>query len=452
MLTKKKIIILSIALFILVISLIGLFLIPSKTSPSAEVTSSGNPSATPIYKTSENKTVTATPFFPNISLEGPTLIPTAIPSAETASPSPTLIASSSASPSAFISDTPAIVPTASTSAVISSTTPTITPTPGETTLGRLSYMQGKDIYNTDLKITQLLVKNDSTPSGNFKWSPKGLFLSWVEEGTPSSQLVLYDYAKKTRKLFPLKDTQLISYVWSPDEKKIALLSQNKTDNLFLVSNSDTLAVELLDISNTQDVSDIKWLGTGKILLQRQNRISAYDFEKKTEENIVTTGAISLMSVSPDEKYLLYYATNSESSAWYLVDLTDYSSRQIMIGSGNSDLTSVNLPPTILEKGPDNKAVWFPSSDKIFLTVKYLREFPIVGIYDLSLNTFKAVSIFHLQNSDFMSDPYTLVGEREVSKNGSMESQINFFSIEGEAKLGLIKVIPNSQYPAFYSGE
>ena len=51
----------------------------------------------------------------------------------------------------------------------------------------------------------------------------------------------------------------------------------------------------------------------------------------------------------------------------------------------------------------------------------------------------------------MSDPYTLIGERAASKNGSMESQIHLFTIEGQANLGLIKVIPHASSPAFYFG-
>ncbi|OGG13399.1 hypothetical protein A3D77_04855 [Candidatus Gottesmanbacteria bacterium RIFCSPHIGHO2_02_FULL_39_11] len=426
MLTKKKIVILSVALFALAVSLVGLFLTSSKTS---EITSSETgPSATSIYRTNENRNITSTPIFPTISLVGATFIPTVTP----------IVQIPTASPSVFISTT--LTPTS-----------TLTPTPGEITLGRLSYIQDKDIYNTDLKSTNLLVANETTPSGSLKWSPKGSYLSWISERQAStSSVVVYHVEQRRKKTVEIGVQNFTDYAWSPDEKKVSILYGDTVGSFSKVFFTDEPTIFMELTIPIYPISGFKWLKNGQYLIWGSKGIYVFNIETEQLDMLVSQDGITFISISPDETKLLYSVSENENNEWYIKDLTGNTSASL-IKPQSFDFTSVNLPASYAEKGFDSKAVWFPSSDKIFLTIKYLREFPIVGMYDISSNSYSVISFFNIKNSDFMSDPYTLIGERAASKNGSMESQIHLFTIEGQANLGLIKVIPHASSPAFYFG-
>ncbi len=325
-----------------------------------------------------------------------------------------------------------------------------------TKIGRLSFIRDGNIYNSDLATFSLLVKN-ATPAGDrLSWSPFGNFLAWRPKSftaTPSA-VVIYNRSKQTSAYIKPNVSpysELIDYAWSKDEANIAILSHDSFFNISLYHTASPSSRLNLYNSNFP-IKQIYWPEERKIIFSTNEGINSLEFKNATPAAslLVKNSPIINMVLSPNGKELLYSVGDNKKSDLYLMNIDGSNNRLISPVPQRTDMGATNLPISIVNNGFIPYAVFMPSGDSLIVGYHYLTNLPLVGLYNLKENSFSAIAPFILYRGDLMVDELRLLGNR-VSNDaeGKPAWQISLFTIEDDAKLGLIRVIPNASSPAFY---
>lgn len=323
-------------------------------------------------------------------------------------------------------------------------------------IGRLSFIRDGDIYNSDLSTFSLLLKN-ATPAGDkLSWSPFGNLLTFRSASltaTPSA-LVIYDRSKNSSVYIKPKLSslgELIDYAWSPDEANMAVLSRDSFFNISLYHTASP-STRLNLYNSSLPIKQIYWPEERKIIFSINEGIVGLEFKNAspTATLLIKNSPIMNMILSPNGKELLYSVGDNKKSDLYLVNIDGSNNRLIPPVPTRVDMGTTNLSISVLNNGFVPFAIFMPSQDSLIVGYHYLPNLPLVGIYNLKEDSFTAIAPFVLYKSDLMVDKLRLLGNR-VSNDiyGKPVWQISLFTLEDDAKLSLIRVIPNASSPAFY---
>lgn len=335
---------------------------------------------------------------------------------------------------------------------VSTISATITPEK----IGRLAFIKNGDVYNSDLASFSLFVKNATPAADKLSWSPLGNFLSWrpVSLATPSA-LTVYDRDKKTTiTIRPSNDisSELIDYVWSGDEKQIAVLYRDQSYHIDLVSIASSSAQVLPLLNRSISIKQIIWPNSKTIIFSGEDGINRIDITSPTPKLLIDNSRVMRMKLSFDKTKLLYSTGNDQKNDLYIVNIDGINNQLVSTVASKVDMGTTGLPSTILQNGFIPYALWFPKGDKLLVGYHYLTNLPLVGIYDLASDSFTAISAFSLYENDLMVDDLRLVGSRVNTFGATPSWQISFFTIEDNAKLSTIRVIPEASSPTFFGND
>lgn len=336
-------------------------------------------------------------------------------------------------------------PVATTSATIS---------PAQT--GRLIFIKNGDIYNSDFATFSLFLKNATPAADKLSWSPNGDLLAWrtvSQNATPSSLGVYNRKNKTTFAITPSSFSELADYAWSPDEKQLALLYHDQSFHIGLFPLSSSVSAQLTQLVNRgASIRQIVWPNESTIIFSGEDGIISLDTKNPIPKQLVNNTQVLKMKLSPDKTKLLYSLGTDQKSDLYIINTDGSNNRMIVSVPGKVDMGGTNLPATVLDKGFIPYALWFPDGSKLMVGYHYLTNLPLAGIYDLTNNSFTALTPFSLYDNDFMVDDLRLMGAR-VNLQGNIPSwQVAFFTLEDNAKLATVRVIPDASSPAFFGDD
>lgn len=329
-------------------------------------------------------------------------------------------------------------------------------TPGKE-MSRLIFIKDGDIYQSDLTSFSLLIKN-STPAGDkLSWSPLGNFLAWrpkSEVATPSAVTI---YSREYDSSFTIQpggslSGEIIDYTWSPDEKMLALLFRNSSYHisLFLTASPSSLPASTL-IKRVSPIKQLLWPERDTIIFSGSDGISSLNITTSSATLLVNNQNVFKMKLAPNKSKLLYSVGDNKKSDLYLINIDGTNNQLIPARPAKVNMGETNLSDSILDNGFIPYAVWMPSGDKLMVGYHYLSSLPLVGIYDLTKNTFFAIAPFLLKEEDLMIDDFRLLGARIVTPLGTSPSwQLSLFTLENNSKLVVSRVIPNVHSPAFFT--
>ncbi|OIO13603.1 hypothetical protein COV53_03530 [Candidatus Gottesmanbacteria bacterium CG11_big_fil_rev_8_21_14_0_20_37_11] len=355
--------------------------------------------------------------------------------------------------------TPFLIPTlpmtspgeASLSASVTPQAITVTPVK----IGRLAFIKDGDIYNSDLLTISLLVKNATPAATKLSWSPKGNYLSWTVKEKEASPSALAVYSRSTNRtiIFDPSDgrkAELIDYTWSLDEEKIALLYQDSLYKISLYSPASPAAEFKIDLTK-KDVSirQIFWLDKNSVLFAGDEGIKTISLNAPFAETVLTDKKPYFVSLSPDKTKIIYSLGDNKKSDLYLASTDGILNQVLPAMPEKIDMGDTKLTTTILKEGFVPYVVWFPKGDRLLVGYHYLTGLPLVGVYSLVDKSFKAIAPFSFYDSDKMIDELRLMGERINDMGSPSFPQVSVFTMEDDAKLGTIRVIPGASSPVFF---
>lgn len=324
-------------------------------------------------------------------------------------------------------------------------------------IGRLAFIKNGDIYNSDLASYSLFFKNTIPAADKLSWSPLGNFLTWrpVSSATPSA-LTIYDREKKTSEnIMPSNDLtgELVDFAWSTDEKNIAVLYRDLSYHIDLVSKNSSSSSQLISLLNrASPIKQLIFPDNKTIIFSGDDGISSINISSPIPKALVNNPAVLRMKLSFDKSKILYSAGTDKKSDLYIMNIDGSGIKNIPTIAGKVDMGTTDLPQVILNNGYIPYALWFPKGDKLMVGYHYLTNLPLVGIYDIAGDSFTALSAFSLYENDLMVDDLRLVGSRINTFGVSPSWQISFFTIEDNAKLATIRVIPDANSPAFFGDD
>ncbi|MBI2617618.1 hypothetical protein HYW55_05795 [Candidatus Gottesmanbacteria bacterium] len=346
------------------------------------------------------------------------------------------------------SATPILLPTATiepTLSPIASVSATITPVE----VGRLAFIKDGDIYHSDFSFVTLLAKNTSPAGGNLSWSFSGRYLSWLPKVGNLTQLTVYDREKKTFYYYPESNSAAIAdYSWSPSFDSFVFLTQGATYNLdsYQVSSVSAVATSLL--KRSPSISQVEWVNEKTVLFRGSDGISSVNPASPSAKLLVANSSISAMSVSPDKTKILYSVTGSQKNDLYIMGIDGTGQRVLNSKPTLVDMGTTNLPESTLDKGFLPFAIWFLNAEKLLVPYQYSANLPLVGIYDLGQNSVQIIGPNALQKDDFMVDDFRLLGVRPNPLQSGTQ-QLTLYTLENNAKLNVVRVIPGGSSPAFF---
>lgn len=331
-------------------------------------------------------------------------------------------------------------------------------TPGKE-MSRLIFIKDGDIYQSDLTSFSVLIKN-STPAGDrLSWSPLGNFLAWrpkSEVATPSAVAV---YSLRAGALLmtlePLenKGAEVVDYTWSPNERYLAMLSKSKEHyviDTFLVSGN-VVPPPFPLIERELPIKQLLWPKEDTLIFSGSDGISSLNITTSSATLLVNNQNVFKMKLAPNKSKLLYSVGDNKKSDLYLINIDGTNNQLIPAKPAKVNMGETNLSDSILDNGFIPYAIWMPSGDKLMVGYHYLSSLPLVGIYDLTKNTFFAIAPFLLKEEDLMIDDFRLLGARIVTPSGISPSwQLSLFTLENNNKLVVSRVIPNVHSPAFFT--
>lgn len=156
-----------------------------------------------------------------------------------------------------------------------------------------------------------------------------------------------------------------------------------------------------------------------------------------------------MKLSPDGKKLLYSVGDDKKSDLYLLNIESRNNELITMVPPKINMGTTGLPATTLNNGFIPYALFMPDGNSLIVGYHYLPNLPLVGIYNLKENSFSAITTFALYDTDVMVDEWRLLGARVNTVSGVPTWQIALFTTEDNAKLSLIRVIPDASSPTFF---
>lgn len=336
---------------------------------------------------------------------------------------------------------------------VSTISATITPEK----IGRLAFIKNGDIYNSDLASVSILVKNATAAADKLSWSHMGNFLTWrpVSSATPSS-LTIYNREKKTSEnIKPSNDlsAELLDFAWSMDEKNIAVLYRDQSYHIDLVSKISSSSSQLIPLLNrASPIKQIIFPDSKTIIFSGDDGISSINISSPIPKALVDNPAVLRMKLSFDKSKLLYSIGTDKKSDLYIMNIDGSDIKNIPAIAGKVDMGTTNLPQVILNNGYIPYALWFPKGDKLLVGYHYLTNLPLVGIYDFTGDSFTAISAFSLYENDLMVDDLRLVGSRVNTFGVTPSWQVSFFTLEDNAKLSTIRVIPEASSPTFFGDD
>lgn len=324
-------------------------------------------------------------------------------------------------------------------------------------IGRLAFIKNGDIYNSDFTSFSLLVKNATPAADKLAWSPQGNLLSWrpVSQTATPSAVTVYDRYKKASFSIKPSDSpvaELIDYVWSADEKQIAVLYHDQSYHvgLFGVSTASAQFIPLL--ARSISIKQILWPNSKTLIFSGDDGINSLDLNSPTPKILADTKQIQKMKLAPSKNKILYSVGTDTKSDLYIVNIDGSSTQLIPPIPSKIDMGETGLPAGVLNNGFLSYALWFPKGDKLMVGYHYLTNLPLVGIYDLKNSSFTALSTFALYENDFMVDDLRMSGTR-INTSGQLPTwQVSFFTIEDNAKLATVRVIPEATSPSFFGDD
>lgn len=356
---------------------------------------------------------------------------------------------SNATPTPRPSATPIRQPTVvlATPTAIASAAATIAPAQS----GRLSFIKDGDIYNSDFSAVNLFIKTTSPAGNKLSWSSSGKFLSWIPKGM-SSLLEVYNREQKKSSSLSIgtgTSASLTGYSWSPTSDKLITLSNaSGTYSLDLYEPASNSAVVKNILKRGILTSQIEWVKEDTFLMKGADGISSVALASPSAKLLVANPQVLSMTVSSDKTKVVYSVGNDQKSDVYTMGIDGSGQKMLTSKPASVNMGTTNLPATTLDKGFLPVALWFPKTAKLLVAYHYFSNLPLVGIYDLSVNSVQIIGPFALQNDDFMVDDLRLLGVRPNPLEAGTQ-QLTLYTLENNAKLNVVRVIPGASSPAFF---
>lgn len=342
-----------------------------------------------------------------------------------------------------------VPPTASPSSALVSVTPV--------KLGRLAMIKDGDIYHSDIETYTLLLKNNPPAGDRLSWSPDGKYLAWRpknQSATPSAVTVYSVRNGTTPQVIKPNggaESEVFDYDWVSDESLVILHRANGLYNLsqFFLGTSSGQKVKKL-ISRQEPVRQISYAGNNQIIYRGVEGIGSIDIFGAAPKVLVNINkSVVNLKLSPDKSKIVYAVGDSAKSDLFIMNIDGTGNRKINPLPAKINMGTTGVNQSILEKGFVNNFVFFPQNNRLLVGYHYLPGLPITGIYDLTENSFTAVNPFILSPTDLMVDEERMLGTRIRNTDSGPTWQISLFTLEDNAKLGTIRVIPGVSAFAFY---
>lgn len=355
--------------------------------------------------------------------------------------------------------TPTIRPTATpfsspTSPPTIAPTVNISPTVLPIKKGRLVFIKDGDIHESDLSSASstLLVKNATPAADKLSWSPMGRFLSWREKSpaaTPSA-LVVYDLEKNiagTLKVSSDSAKEFMDYAWSPDEKAVAMISKGANYDITLFSLPSFSPSVLIERASV--VRQILWPEAKTLIFSGDDGISSINTTSSSAKILVSNNKVVRMKLSPQKDKILYSVGDEKKSDLYLVGIDGNNNQLIAPKPEKVDMGQTGLSSEILNNGFIPYALFMPGSERLLVGYNNPNSLPLVGVYDLTNKSFKAIAPFALRSSDVMINDDNLLGERLVITSGKTTVwQLSVYTMEKGGRLDLVRAILGASSPAY----
>lgn len=346
-----------------------------------------------------------------------------------------------------------IPPTASPSGRLVSITPV--------KLGRLAMIKDGDIFHSDVETFTLLLKNNPPAGDRLSWSPDGKYLAWrpkSQTATPSAVSV-YSVGNGAgpKVIKPDNGTvsEVLDYDWVKDDAMVILHRNNGLYNLSFYSLASSSGLETTKlISRKEPIRQIVYAGNNQIIYRSAEGIGSVDINNGTPPKVLINinNKIVNMKLSPDKTKIVYAVGNSARSDLFIMNVDGSTNRKINPLPPKVDMGTTGVNQSVLEKGFVNNFVFFPKSNRLLVGYHYIAGLPLVGIYNLDEVSFTAVNPFILYFTDLMVDEERMLGTRIRNTDSGPTWQISLFTLEDNAKLGTIRVIPGVSAFAFYDKE
>lgn len=324
-------------------------------------------------------------------------------------------------------------------------------------IGRLAFIKNGDIYNSDFTSFSLLIKNATPAADKLSWSPDGNLLAW----RPTSPVIVPSavtiYNRQTKSTFTIKpsdypETELVDFTWSQDEKQLAILYHDQSYHIDLFSTASSSAQTLPLLTRIAQIRQIVWPERKTIVFLGEDGISSMDLTNPTPKLLVENKSVQKMKLSPDKTKLLYSVGTDTKSDLYIINIDGSGAQLIPSTPSKIDMGTTNLPASVLSNSFLPYGLWFPKGDKLLVGYHYLTNLPLVGIYDMAGSSFTALSVFALYENDFMVDDLRVAGSRVNIQTIPPSWQVAFFTIEDNAKLATVRVIPDASSPTFFGND
>jgi hypothetical protein len=345
-----------------------------------------------------------------------------------------------------------IPPTASPSAVVVSTTPV--------KLGRLAMIKDGDIYHSDIETYTLLLKNNPPAGDRLSWSPDGKYLAWrpkSQTATPSAVTVYSARSGSQPQIIRPNDkleSEVFDYDWVDNDSMVILHKDNGLYNLSLFSLASASGSEAKKlVSRKEPIKQISYIGNNKIIYRGSDGIGSVDITSTTIKILINiVNKVVSLRLSPDKSKIVYAVGDNVKSDLFIVNVDGTGNKKINPLPPKINMGTTGVNQSILEKGFMNNFVFFPKSNRLLVGYHYLPGMPLTGIYNLDEESFTAVNPFSLYLTDTMVDEERMLGTRIRNTDNGPTWQISLFTLEDNAKLGIIRVIPGVSAFAFYDKE
>ncbi|MDX1372662.1 MAG: hypothetical protein R3321_09340 [Nitrososphaeraceae archaeon] len=338
---------------------------------------------------------------------------------------------------------------------------TVTPKPTSAiSIGRLAYIKDEGIFHSDFENDVLLIANDDYQRDLLRWSSTGKYLAWKEydRQASSSSLVIRENIPDKLTREQNGNNEVYDYDFSPNDKFLVAVHEENPNKISIYFSDDLLLSSISEYENHTEIKQIIW-PDDELIIFRDNsgigsiKVSSYSGQLRSPyeiERILDNKAVQFISLSKDHSLLAYSTGSQFRSELYVIGVSELTRKKLLDVPKNIDMGQTRLPFAVLNGGYTPYMFWLPDSQRLLVGFHYLRFIPLVGIYDLEDNSFKAISPFSLEKEDKMIDNFRLIGERLNRENNA--TQVNIFSLEEDNIFKISKVISGAYSPTYFYGE
>jgi hypothetical protein len=207
------------------------------------------------------------------------------------------------------------------------------------------------------------------------------------------------------------------------------------------------------VSRKEPIKQISYIGNNKIIYRGSDGIGSVDITSTTIKILINiVNKVVSLRLSPDKSKIVYAVGDNVKSDLFIVNVDGTGNKKINPLPPKINMGTTGVNQSILEKGFMNNFVFFPKSNRLLVGYHYLPGMPLTGIYNLDEESFTAVNPFSLYLTDTMVDEERMLGTRIRNTDNGPTWQISLFTLEDNAKLGIIRVIPGVSAFAFYDKE